>query len=520
MKNILKLSVIGVGLFFATSCGDFGDTNVDPNNPASVPAELLLSTALKETMDEVVDQWDNGRLGMVHAQYWSQNQYSDESRYRPRTVSTNNFWRALFSGQALSTVGTGGGGGMMDFTTIINQVSALKDAEPGATQKTIYQNQIAVAHVMRIYYAQLATDIWGDIPYSQAFKGLDDLNPAFDKQSDLYPALLAELNAAISSIDAALPGFSGGGDILYAGDMAQWKKFANSLKLRLAIRMSDVKNAEAKTAIEEAVASGVFESNSDNAYFTYGVSAPDNHPLNEDRKTRRDFSSSATMVDYLKTTGDPRLFKYYDPKSGGTEGNVDDYIGRPYGQTGGDASAMPRSAVSQPSGYNLYSVGSFRPTDVLRPDANAIYMDYAEVCFILAEAAARGYSVPGDAPTWYANGIGASMNYWAIDDQAAIDAFVAANPYDASNWKQSIGRQKWVALYMQGLQGWFEYTRLDFGLLVLPVGGSLDPITTDRVPLRLYYPTDAATLNGENYATAVANMGADNMSTRLWWDVQ
>lgn len=270
--------------------------------------------------------------------------------------------------------------------------------------KTIYQNQIAVAHVMRIYYAQLATDIWGDIPYSQSFKGLDDLNPAFDKQSDLYPALLAELNAAISSIDADLPGFSGGGDILYSGDMTQWKKFANSLKLRLAIRMSDVKSAEAKTAIEEAVASGVFESNSDNAYFTYGGSAPDNHPLNEDRKTRRDFSSSTTMVDYLKTTGDPRLFKYYDPKSGGTEGN-DDYIGRPYGQTGGDASAMPRSAVSQPSGYNLYSVGSFRPTDVLRPDANAIYMDYAEVCFILAEAAARGYSVPGDAPTWYANGI-------------------------------------------------------------------------------------------------------------------
>lgn len=183
------------------------------------------------------------------------------------------------------------------------------------------------------------------------------------------------------------------------------------------------------------------------------------------------------------------MFKYYDPKSGGTEGNVDDYIGRPYGQTGGDASAMPRSAVSQPSGYNLYSVGSFRPTDVLRPDANAIYMDYAEVCFILAEAAARGYSVPGDAPTWYANGIGASMNYWAIDDQAAIDAFVAANPYDASNWKQSIGRQKWVALYMQGLQGWFEYTRLDFGLLILPVGGPLSPITTDHVPLPLAYPT-------------------------------
>lgn len=517
MKNILKLSVIGIGLFFATSCGDFGDTNVDPNNAASVPAELLLATALKETMDEVVDQWDNGRLGMVHAQYWSENQYSDESRYRPRTVSTNNFWRALFSGQGLSS--TGGGGGMMDFTSIITQVSALKETEPGATQKAIYQNQIAVAHIARIYYAQVATDLWGDIPYSQSFKGLENLLPSFDKQSDLYPALLAELNESINAIDASLPGFSGG-DILYNGDMTQWKKFANSLKLRLAIRMSDVKNTEAKAAIEEAVTSGVFESNSDNAYFTYGGSAPDNHPLNEDRKTRRDFSSSTTMVDYMKTTGDPRLYKYYDPIAGGTEGDPDSYVGRPYGQTGGAASAMPRGSVSQPSGYNLYASGVFRPTDVLRPDANAVYMDYAEVCFILAEAAARGYSVPGDAATWYANGIGASMNYWGIDDQAAIDAFVAANAYDGGNWKQSIGRQKWVALYMQGLQGWYEYSRLDFGLLVLPVGGSLDPITTDRIPTRLYYPTDAATLNGASYNAAVVNMGADNMSTRVWWDVQ
>lgn len=516
MKNkIFKISVLGVGLLLANACTkDFDTVNVDPNNPASVPAELLVSTVIKETMDEVVDQWNNGRFGMLYAQYWSENQYTDESRFRPRTNVTNAFWRALYTGANTSTT-TGGGGGMTDLTNIISQVEALKAGEVDPSKIATYQNQISVAHILRVYYAQLATDIWGDVPYSQSFKGLENLRPAFDKQADLYTALLAELSAAINAIDEAEGGFASG-DLLYGGDMSGWKQFGNSLKMRLGIRIADANETAARTAIQEAFASGVISSNGSNAVFTYGGAAPDNHPLNEDRKTRRDFSSSETMVKYLKLTGDPRLFKFYDPISGQAEGDTTSYKGRPYGQAAGAANAMTRASVSQPSGYNLFASGSFRPTDVLRPNATAVYLDYAETCFTIAEAAARGF-LGEDAATWYANGIAASMEFWGIGDAAAIDAFVAANPYDGSNFRTSIGRQKWVALYMQGLQGWIEYRRLDFGLLVEPAGGSLDPIT-NTVPKRLYYPTDAATLNIDSYNAAVGSQGADNMETKVWWD--
>src|SRR5690606_2269928 len=138
--------------------------------------------------------------------------------------------------------------------------------------------------------------------------------------------------------------------------------------------------------------------------------------------------------------------------------------------------------------------------------------------FILAEAAQRGF-ITGDAAGYYEEGIRASMAFWGIEDQSAINGYIASNPFDAGNWRVSIGVQKWIALYMQGIQGWIEYRRLDFGVLRLPAGGIPPGVTTNNVPTRVNYPTDEQNLNNTNYQQAVAAQGPDRLDTKVWWDV-
>jgi hypothetical protein len=167
---------------------------------------------------------------------------------------------------------------------------------------------------------------------------------------------------------------------------------------------------------------------------------------------------------------------------------------------------------------------------VLSPDFEGMLMDYAEVNFILAEAAQRGANVGGAAATYYANGISASILYRDAQrrrviptapavTEAQITAYIAANPYNAANYRQPVGVQKWIALYMQGVRGWLEYRRLDFtNVLKMPVDRPL--IEIDRVPLRQVYPTNEQTLNRTNYEAAVGTQGTDNFVTKVWWDVR
>jgi hypothetical protein len=227
---------------------------------------------------------------------------------------------------------------------------------------------------------------------------------------------------------------------------------------------------------------------------------------------RIDFSSSDVLLQQLQQRNDPRLPAYFEPAE-----NTGTFVGRPFGQNAVNANALDPDNVSQLSRV------------VLSPDFPGILMDFAEVNFILAEAAQRGASVEGTAESFYNNGIRASIEFWDAQRRritttatavttAQIDAYIAANPYNAGNWKQSIGVQKWIALYMQGFQGWFEWRRLDFtGVLKMPVDSPL--IDINQVPVRRIYPPDEQTLNGSNYRSAVQLQGPDTFTTKVWWDV-
>lgn len=498
MKTLYK-TLIGAGvvasMMLASSCTkDFEDINTDPNKPSNVSTGFLLTSAQKGLMDNTWDEWFNGRRGNQLAQYWSSNQYSSESRYQFRNEISNSYWALFYSGG--STLG-----GMSDLEEIIRLNTEKPDDYVGFGDNG---NQIAVAKALKAWTFQNLTDCWGPIPFSEALKGSEVPSPKYDSQEQVYNGLLAMLNEANNDIDVNAAGPQG--DKIYGGDMTKWKKFVNSLKMRVALRMADVNSAAASQAIQEAVAAGVFTSNADNALLVYGSAAPNNNPLNEDRKTRNDFCASNVMVDALKALGDPRMGIYYEPAVSSGE-----FVGEVYGLSEENAALTPDDDISQ------------RGAAVLAAEAPGIYLDYAQVQFMLAEAVERGY-ISGDAAAYYNAGVQASMEFWGITDGTAISSYLAQSNVDyatlkadGQSWKEIIGRQKWIALYMQGIQGWTEWRRLDFGILQLPADG---PLNGTGIPMRMQYPLDEQTLNGDNYNSAVELLGGpDELGTRLWWDV-
>ncbi|MBT1704526.1 SusD/RagB family nutrient-binding outer membrane lipoprotein [Chryseosolibacter indicus] len=480
IKHILQISVISCAFMFA--CEDFEETNTNPNQPEDVPRGYLFTYAVETIMDQVYGGFDNSRVGMTLAQYWSQNQYTEESRYQYRPATNNTTWNTIYTG-------------------IYNLQEIIRLNEED--ELTGSDNEIAIATIMQVWTYQFLTDLYGDIPYENALLAKQDtLAPAYSRQQDIYPDLLRRLRAARDMIDVAAPGFASG-DIIYDGDMELWRKFANSLMLRVAIRMVDRMEQESLAAITEAYTSGVFEDYTETAQINYLASQPATNPLYVDVivGNRNDFSSSNTLIDVLLARNDPRINAYFAPAK-----NSGQFIGRPYGQNAAAANALVPDAVSQLS------------AKILSPDLPGLIMDAAEVKFILAEAVQRGAALGKTAADFYGEGIRESMEYWEVATPAQIDNYILANPYDAGNWKQSLGVQKWIALYMQGFQGWAEYRRLDFtGILKMPVSGPL--VSINQVPVRRTYPPDEQTLNRQNYITAIEKQGPDELTTKVWWDL-
>jgi len=341
--------------------------------------------------------------------------------------------------------------------------------------------------------------------------------------------LLKELTEAAAQIDVNNTAFSQG-DIIFGGDAQKWKKFANSLKMRVAIRLKNFRGTESLNGktwlqhIDDAIASGVFESNDDNAVFTYLSDDLNAAPYYRAYvvSARKDFALSRQFTNLLNgvnadTTGannrdnsnpffglsDPRLQIFGDPIADGS------YIGMPYGLSDAEAKAFGLTGASWPSA--LIRSATF----------GEVLMDYAEVCFILSER--NSYD-----DVWYKKGIEASMLYWGVD-QTTVNTYLGAVP--AAN-AENVHTQKWIALFKQSHQPWIEYRRTGFPKTVVRPGeitlrkgpGSYVLFTPDRdagtdLPRRMWFPTQEYTVNKKNIDAAVARMGGlDNLTTKVWWE--
>lgn len=475
MKNIKTISIIAatLTLFLAACTGDFEELNTDPNQPTDVPTAYIMTQAQRSILGAYFNT-----TGLLYAQHWSETQYTNTSRYETAEASFNGYYT----------------GPLADLQNIID-LNTNEDTRGSAAASGSNDNQIAVARILKVMTYQMITDMWGEIPYSEALQGVNNIVPAYDTQQSIYQSFVTELTEAAAQIDVSAAGVEG--DIIYGGDMALWRKFANSLKLRVGMRMSEASPSEAQAAVTSALSSGVFESNDENALYAYLSDAANDNPYYQHFLTRTDYAISNTLVDFMEGSSDPRLAIYANEATG--SGTI---VGMPYGVSEAIAGSITNAEISFPG------------TAVREATTPAILMAHSEVLFLQAEAIARGW-VSGDAGLVYNAAITSSMEYYGVD--AADIADFLAEPsvqYDAGNFKKSIGEQKWVALYTVGLEAWAEWRRLDYPAL-LPAP---DAVEGRDIPRRRAYTQREYDLNESNVTAAVSRQGADLMSTTVWWD--
>ena len=481
MKRIFKTKVWALllipSLFLASSCENFEEMNVDPNNVSQVPTSYLFTNTMRGL---VRSQFQT--TGIIYAQHWAETQYTETSRYETPQASFYTFF-----------TGSGDDGGMIDLEEIIklNTDEATKGFASASGSNT---NQIAVARIMKAFACQKMTDMWGDLPYSESLKGNENFSPAYDTQEAIYAGLVKELTEASQQINTSERGVVG--DIIFNGDMSAWKMFANSLLLRVGMRMSEVAPDKAKAAVTTALAGGVITKNSDNAIYRYLPDANNWNPYYAHFLTRTDYAISDVLVNELKATNDPRLPVFADPAPAPKDPNAK-YVGMPYGVRNSIAGSITNDESSFPG------------IAVRSADSPYFIMTATEVLFNQAEAAARGWT-SGNAESLFKAAIAASMEQWGVDGTA----YMANVTYDATNWKKSIGDNKWIALYTQGQEAWNEWKRLDYPLLQPAPDASLQR----AIPRRRGYPESEFSLNEKNYTAAVARQGPDEMETRTWWD--
>ncbi|MGN7887617.1 SusD/RagB family nutrient-binding outer membrane lipoprotein [Dyadobacter sp. 22481] len=492
MKNIRKITTAMLLASSLACTNGFEEINTDPNRADQATSAQLLTNAQYNFSTNITDEWNNGRFGMYYAQYWSSTYYSDESRYQIRENTNQIMWNTFY-------------------TDVLNELHEAQKIEKDS-QWPGHQNRLAISEIMKAYTYHFLTDIYGGpIPYAEALNA-DDVTPVYNTGEEVYAGLLATLDEQVKSLDAAAPSYATG-DVLYGGNVNAWKRFANSLRLRIALRMIDVKPAEATEAIRKALDpanGGIISTQEHSALFRWLPSPPNNNPMNQSFKVRVDFSMSKPFIDYLKQYADPRLPVFAQPLL-----NTNNYVGEVYGRENSNASSNgDPTLVSLPADY---AVGATAPT---------IWLDLAEVKFMLAEIQARELKVglTGTAAQYYQEGIAASMRFAGVREEN-INAYLKKVPYNAAKWKDSIGSQKWIAMYTQGIQGWLERLRLDFkdpitgkAIFALPADGSLDPDVTD-ISKRMSYPLVEASLNGTHYRTAVEKLGGRNSkAVKNWWD--
>jgi hypothetical protein len=476
MKKIYLILLVLIGI--SVSCTkNFEDFNTDKKHPTEVPPGFLFSKAQKYFGDQEASTNVNLNIWKLVAQYWTETTYTDESNYDiiNRTIPDNTF-RTYYR----------------DVLADLYEAKKILEAEQpvGEIPTIVRQNKLYLVDLMTVYTYSRLVDIFGNVPYTQAID-INNVNPVYDDAYAIYQDLFARLNQIIAGLDAGNESF-GTDDLYFGGDVSQWLKFANTLKVKMAITIADADNNLAKTAIEEAYANAFQMGELCDLKYPGGSMS---NPLYQDlvQSGRNDFVPANTIVDMMNTLEDPRRDNFF-------EINGDEYRGGIYGES------------------NSFSQYSHIADPIQAPDFPMVILDYTELAFYLAEAAERGYNVGNTAEYYYNEGITSSILQWHGTEAEAADYLAKPEVAYATaegNWKQKIGTQAWLALYIRGLEGWTTWRRLDFPVLNLPPA----PETDDgQVPKRFTYPVNEQTLNSDNYYQAADAMGGDLMSVKLFWD--
>jgi hypothetical protein len=475
------LSVITITSLIYSCTEDFEEMNTSPNDLTSVPYKTLITNSEVSILQTYTLVLNNEA---TWTRYNVRDVYVDVDRYGITGANTN-------------------------FSAYSGHLKNLQQAIELAEEAEDY-NVVAVAQIMKAYAFQNLTDWYGNIPYSEALLA-DDLEnpiiyPAYDSQESIYADLIVQLKAANAIIDTSEN--IGTSDVIFDGDMTMWKKFANSLLLRIYMRMSLADATTAQSGIEEIMADPstypIIDSN-DNAAFKYWL--PDDatyrspYYMDPTLAAQQQNVTSAYMVDFLKSRNDlDRLAVYAEPASSSGE-----YTGLPLGTLGESTQDL-----------SIMGVNEFRSAD-----SPTRIMRYSEVLFILAEAALNGWNVGMTAEEAYEAAITASFEEYGLDVGTYLsDSLVNFN--GGVDQRQLIGEQKWCALYPDAGQGWAEVRRTGYPVYVAETEPVESYFPGQGTILRKPYPYSEAISNPEGYQGAMSDQpGIVNeiFGEGVWWDV-
>jgi len=479
MKKYI-IAILSIAVFFSCSDDQFESLNTDPKNPQDVAADFLFTSSTQALGDQMATPNVNLNIFRFISQYWTATTYLDEPNYNivNRNIPSNH-WARIYQNV------------LFDLEDAKNNVQEGQVISDGPLSEEDAAARIAQIEVLQVYAWQVLVDTFGDIPYESALQGSQNPLPEYSEAEMIYQDLINRLIEADDAL-ANGQGFTDA-DVIYEGNMSNWRKFSNSVLLRLAMRISESNPTLSQDAANTAIDNGVMTANSDNALIYYQSSPPNTNPLWVDlvQSGRSDYVTANTIVDKLNELEDPRRPFYFDD-------NLDNgYTGGTYG------------------GSSPYASFTHVGETFLDPAHEGILLDYAEVEFYLAEAAQRGYASASNAEDHYNAGITASILYWGGTEQEATDYLTQTEvAYDSTNWEEQLGTQFWIAMYDNPYQGWNVWRKFDAPEFNLPESSG------NPVPLRYTYPITEQNLNTTNYNDAASAIGGDTQQTALFWDIE
>ncbi|RFS21930.1 SusD/RagB family nutrient-binding outer membrane lipoprotein [Chitinophaga silvatica] len=486
---LYKLFLFGAVLASCTK--GMEQMNVNPNESTNTQPEYLLSTVMSGT-----------------AYGYQQDAYFDKPASAGRYIT-------MVLNEGNDKFNWGG----VDWGSTFSRLSTNHEMMKVATKQGQLQ-YVTIGKIFDAFNFAYLTDLYGDIPYTEALQLKETRNshPKYDQQKDIYPALLKELKDANDELANTKIEMVKSYDPMYNGNYTQWRKFANSLRLRMLLRISkNYPNAftEMQEIINDPQKYPIFISNNDNAELPYYGAIKDNSwpggPLNGAYSEFDKRKPSKEVVDFLLQRNDPRLQVWIAPRDSAQPAfngrTVDNklYVGVP-------------NAVTEPYLYNGGNgfMSRLNPTYSLdkSPLVKASMMTYSEVCFILAEVVQAGkVTVPNKtAEDLYLEGIKSSMRFYGVE-QAAINAdyFKQASVIYNGTLEQLIG-QKWISNFLKGSEGWFDHRRTGYPAFVL------GPVSAFKViPKRYMYPLSELSNNADQYNKAVSVFGKDDQFTLMWY---
>jgi hypothetical protein len=490
----LSAGLVAIASLATMACKtDLTGLNTNPNSPTTAPATSLFSNATAGTMGRWNGSFQTLSMTSLFAQHIAQVQYVDEDRGHIRSTTVDGFYAGAYTAE------------LEDYAKVIEQGKA-------ATAPNVW----GPAAVMQSWVFQNLTDLLGDIPYSEALKGDlgGSLKPKYDAQKDIYYGLLKTLTDASTAMKTATDAGLGSADLIYKGDQAKWVKFANSLRARMALRMSSADAAKAASELSAAFAAGVMTSNADNAMLAWPGDGVFDNPWAGNFATRDDHRVSKTLLDTMNALNDPRVKIYAQPtkndatKYAGLQNGMDNVTVTPFFNTTSRPGAIFYPGATS---YGTFGTAAGKKTP-------SYILTYAEVEFMQAEAAEKGLGGQTGAATHYNNAVTASITQWGgtATDAAAYLAQPGVAYVAGAEGLKRIGLQKWIALFTQGTEAWSEWRRTG-NPASIKMGPSAYPDVL-QVPRRILYASNEQSVNAASLAEAIARQGPDLYSTRVWWN--